>query len=523
MPYEPGKIIKTLRTGNNFLIQRSCKGGMGFVYIAEREKDKRLYALKTIREDRISQIEKRDNFIKQFRWESQVWIILGKHQNIVQAHWFDLTSEYKPLLIMEYVEGHPEYGTTLREWIKRKTLDPPTILNFSIRALTGLIYAKQVVREELNMPFIHRDLKPENLLLTEDGTVKVTDFGLVRAFGILEDRIGGTPPYMPPEQWKGEEIEEKTDIYALGCILYEMITAKQLFGRLNRWEIKRRHFEEEPRPLEGILSELNHLILKCLKKESQKRYDSFWELREELQGIHEKLKGERLAVNDAPELFTDEDLNSRGSGFDQLGFHQKAISCYDKAIELNPNDARYYLNRGNAYFNLLKVKTTGEVRKGDYKRAKESYLKALKLNSDLAEAHIGLGNLFSKMGQYKKAIESYTKAETFNPRMVEIYVGRGNNYANLRHYEKALGEYKKATDLNPYFAEVYLNLGNVFLCMNEYERAEENYRQAIGINPQYAEAYMVLAKLYHILGRDEEEIDHLLNKALQINPKVRDE
>jgi len=185
MPYKPGQIIKTLRTGNSFNVQSYHKGGMGIVYIAERQKDKKLYALKTVK-------IKKEKLLKRFRWESQVWIILGKHRNIVQAYWFDFTQNYKPVLIMEYVKGHPKYGNTLKDWLFNIKLDLETVLNFSIQALTGLIYAKRTLKEELNMPFVHRDIKPGNLLITEDSIVKVSDFGLVKAFsekGELELKI----------------------------------------------------------------------------------------------------------------------------------------------------------------------------------------------------------------------------------------------------------------------------------------------------------------------------------------------
>ena len=509
MPYEPGQVIKTLGTGNSFNVQSCHKGGMGVVYIAERQKDKKLYALKTIRDDKIKDEIKRENFIKRFRWESQVWIVLGKHRNIVQAYWFDFTYNYEPLLVMEYVEGHPNYGNTLKDWLLNKSLDLKTILNFSIQALTGLIYAQKVIKEELNMPFVHRDLKPANLLITKDGTVKVTDFGLVKAFGILESGICGTPLYMPPEQWNGKEIEEKTDIYALGCVIYEMIERRPPWG-LTKNEIRKRHFSKRPKPLEKVPIALNHIIIKCLEKDPHQR-QSFSELREELQRLHKRLTGKRVNVKDYPEPLSSEELNQRGSGFDQLGLHKKAISCYNKAIAINPEDARFFLNRGNSYFCLFQ-----------YDKAIKNYHEAINLSPKLPEPYIALGNVYSKKGQYEEAIQNYNRAEEFNPEVAEIYLARGNACANLKQYERAIKDYKKAMDLNPDFAEAYMGLANVYVCLKDYKQAEKYYDTAIKKNPQYAQAYIALAKLYHLMGQDE-KIDKYLKRATDIDPNIGEE
>jgi len=230
--YSPGEWIKTIRTSNIFRVEKPrIEGGMGFVYIAERKKDEKLYALKTLKGGAGNQRKSVTEALL-FRQESLVWIILGKHRNIVQAFWFDQDEHYQPLLIVEYIEGKEkeEEGNkknlvNLRDWLEEKeTLDLALAVRFGLEALNGLKYAKDKVKEELgsDVPFIHRDIKPENLLITKDDVLKVTDFGLVMG-------RGGTPGYMAPEQGKGGAgaQEEKTDVFSLGCVLYRMLEGRR--------------------------------------------------------------------------------------------------------------------------------------------------------------------------------------------------------------------------------------------------------------------------------------------------------
>jgi len=493
MIYKRNDEIRTYNTGNTFLPEEKPReGGMGRVYIARRKKDSQLYALKTLLMDKIS-----DDQLKRFKWESQVWIVLGKHKNIIQAHWFDLSQNYEPFLVMEYVKGFGD-GVTLADWINKKRTHIGDIvyisgtLNFIIQALTGLIYARNVITNELKMAFIHRDLKPQNLLITENSTLKVTDFGLVKAFG-GKDGVAGTPYYMPPEQWKGKEVPEKTDVYALGCILYEMITGKILFslplsemGRYNwRRKIKEMHFYMQPEPVAGIPEKLNEIMLKCLSKESRARF-SFKDLREEVQALHQELTGNRVPVKDEPETFSAEDWNGRGVGFDRLGLHEKAVDCYTKAIRLIDSDARFFLNRGNAYVCLKKLQ-----------EAITDYRQAIKIHPELLDAYISMGSAYFMKGDFQNALECYNKAEQLNAHEERIYLGRGSVYGKQGQYEKAIQEFRKALKIKGNLAEAHLNLGNAYVGLGNRDKAIEHFNKALSIKEgQYPQAQEMLNKIY---------------------------
>ncbi|MEW6607346.1 MAG: tetratricopeptide repeat protein [bacterium] len=449
---------------------------MGLVFIARRKKDSKLYALKTFR----GWEQEREALIKDtalFRKESLVWITLGKHRNIVQACWFDLDGHYRPFLIMEYVEGSLK-GVTLEDYIKSSgKIGFLQGIRFTLETLNGLIYAQRTINKDLAIPFIHRDIKPANLLITKDGILKVTDFGLVMCHG-------GTPLYKAPEQEEGKGVEEKTDVYALGWVLYEMLT-----GHLRNREIK---------AIDEVPAELNRIIERCLAKSPDGR-PNFVELQDELQTIYLEQTGKTFPLYGDTEPLSAEDLNGRGSGFAQLGYHEKALECYNVAITLDSNDPRYYLNRGNAYLSLKKI---GEAI-GDYQ-------KAISLDPECVEAYLGLGNLLIQQGEYKKALKCFDEGKKVSPREEPmLYVSIGSFYAWQKHYDNAEKYFRKALSIRSDLAEAYLGLGNTYLCQKDYERAEINYQKAIKLNLLYRDAYLNLARLYQLMGCPREREDTL--------------
>jgi len=489
------KTIRTHYTRDLFTIEKTHYGGMGKVYKARRESDGRLYALKTIFMEKAKTIQEEERLIKRFWWEGQVWIVLRKHKNIVQANWVDRYWEpqgdgyiSRPLLIMEYIEGDQKYGVSLKDWIKKyyyfdgKYLPLSFVFKISIEVLTGLLYAKKVMKEELNMEFIHRDLKSENILITKDRTAKVTDFGLVKAFSEAgeitlkvkegeEERITftatkgicGTPAYMAPEQWKGEGIDERADVYALGCILYEMITGRPPFLCLSFEDCKNAHLKRIPEPPdrmgEKIPVEIKELVLRCLSKERDKR-PVLLELREKLQEIHKGLFGKAVKVEDEGEELTAEDWNNIGVTFSNLHFYKKAIFCYKKAIEINPSYAMAYNNRGLSYVDIR-----------EYQKAIADFSKAIEINPRYAEAYIGRG------GTYRQLDSS-----PYSP-TAPVNFSFWAYYKYLDYRKRAIADFSKAIEIDPGYAVAYYNRGEAYKAIDKPAKAIKDYRRFIDLGP----------------------------------------
>ncbi|MDR1346049.1 MAG: tetratricopeptide repeat protein [Bacteroidales bacterium] len=176
--------------------------------------------------------------------------------------------------------------------------------------------------------------------------------------------------------------------------------------------------------------------------------------------------------------------NNRGNAYALKCDYDKAIEDYNKSIELEPGLAEVYNNRGNIY-----------AEKGDYDHAIEDYNKTITLNPDIADAHNNRGTAYGKKGDYDKAIEDYNKAIKLKPDYAGAYNNRGSAYNDKGDYDKAIEDCNKAIALNSDDAKVYNNRGNAYNNKGDYDKAIEDYNKAIALKPDYARAYDNLIRL----------------------------
>jgi tRNA A-37 threonylcarbamoyl transferase component Bud32 len=251
------------------------RGGMGVVYKARQTKLNRVVALKMI----LAGGHAGAADLSRFQTEAQA-IARLQHANIVQVYEVG-EHEGKPFFSLEYCGG----GS-----LEKKLTGTPLPAREAAQLIETLARAMQVAHDH---HIIHRDLKPANVLLTEDGTPKITDFGLAKnldeAGQTHSGAIMGTPSYMAPEQagGKGKEIGPATDVYALGAILYECLTGRPPFKAATALDTILQVAGDEPVPPSQLQSktprDLETICLKCLHKEPEKRYSSSQALAEELQ------------------------------------------------------------------------------------------------------------------------------------------------------------------------------------------------------------------------------------------------
>jgi serine/threonine-protein kinase len=266
-------IGKTI--GHYCVVEKIGEGGMGVVYRAHDTRLDRDVALKLLPSGTLADEAAR----KRFRKEALALARLN-HPNIATIHDFD-TQDSLDFLVSEYISG-----LTLSEKLASGPLPEKEIARLGMQLAQGLAAAHE-------QGVIHRDLKPDNLRLTPDGRLKILDFGLAKLFkpaasadlthSLMETQAGaGTLPYMAPEQIRGEPIDARTDIYAAGEVLYEMATDQRVF----REKLSSRLMDDivhkapvSPRALNDRVSpDLERIILKCLEKEPERRYQSAKEL-----------------------------------------------------------------------------------------------------------------------------------------------------------------------------------------------------------------------------------------------------
>ncbi|NNN18301.1 MAG: Stk1 family PASTA domain-containing Ser/Thr kinase, partial [Acidimicrobiaceae bacterium] len=261
--------------GRYELIQKIARGGMAEVYMAKDQLLDRPVALKVL----FPELSVNVSFVERFRREAQAAANLS-HPNIVSVFdWGEAENTY--YIVMELVEG-----ITLASLIRESgRTDPYKAAAIAADVASSLSFAHR-------HGVIHRDVKPSNVLLTEDGQVKVTDFGIARAATADGDltqtgAVMGTATYIPPEQAQGLAVDGRSDVYSLGVVLYEMLVGKVPFAGDSPLAIAYKHVREEavrPRVLEPEIPEaLEAIVMKAMAKDPDARYQSAIEMRDDLQ------------------------------------------------------------------------------------------------------------------------------------------------------------------------------------------------------------------------------------------------
>jgi tRNA A-37 threonylcarbamoyl transferase component Bud32 len=265
---EPGTVIR----GKYRIVRMLGRGGMGTVYLAEHILLGRLRALKFIS----SELSQDAAFLRRFRREAQAAIEL-RHPNVVEVVDLDQAEDGSPYIAMEYVEG-PDLRHALADGAF--PIERALAIARGIALGLGAAHAKGI---------IHRDVKPENILLAggegKPETSKLLDFGIaaMKESVTVASRTHGlmlTPPYAAPEQWKGmvsEDLDGRTDLYALGGVLYEMLTGQTCFHAPNTEGWMYQHLHQQPPPPSQLRPELSEwrgldaLVLRLLAKERERR------------------------------------------------------------------------------------------------------------------------------------------------------------------------------------------------------------------------------------------------------------
>ena len=263
---EIGQIIKERYE----IIQLLGEGGMSYVYKANDKQLKRTVAIKTLKPNYVQQ----EKFVERFKREAQTAANLN-HPNIVQI--FDWGIGDEPFFVMEYIEGN-----TLTSIIaKRRTISLNDVLFIGAQVSSGLQAAH-------SKGLVHRDIKPGNIMITPEGKVKVTDFGIVSLQNEESDitktgSILGTASYISPEQAQGKPVSKESDLYSLGTVLYELITGRTPFEGDTPIATATKHITDKPEKLSifrpDIPKGIENAVLKLLHKYPKDRFKNAEDLR----------------------------------------------------------------------------------------------------------------------------------------------------------------------------------------------------------------------------------------------------
>ncbi len=571
----PTKTIETpkeeLKRGSVFagryeIIEELGKGGMGKVYRVEDTKVKEEIALKLIKPE----IAADQKTIERFRNELKIARKI-RHKNVCAM--FDLSEEKgSHFITMEYVSGGD-----LKKFIRRSG-------QLSVGKAVSI--AKQIcdgLAEAHSLGIVHRDLKPNNIMIDDNGNARIMDFGIARTIrekGITGSGVMiGTPEYMSPEQVDGKEADQRADIYSLGIILYEMLTGKVPFEGDTAFSIGVKQKSEIPRPPKDlnkqISEDLNRMILKCLEKEREKRYQSVSELQSELMNLEKGIPTTERIVPERKPLTSREITVT--FGFKKLlvpaivlvGIITSAIVIWQllpkkEVIPLTPTDKPLL---AIMYFD----NNTGDEELDNWRKglpdllitdlSQSQYLSVLtgdRIYSILQQLNLleaksfsteDLGNVVSRGKATHILYGNYTKAgETLRINTMLHEAGSGKLIAS--ESVEGLGEesiydmvdeltrklkssleltpQEIAQDIDKEIGEIttrspeaykYYSEGRKYHANSEYKLSIPFMERAIAIDPEFAMAYRSLAAAYNNVGNFPER-NKYTQKAFDLRDKV---
>lgn len=542
--YHPGDKI-----GGRFLVHQALMGGMGEVYLSLDLREMFPVALKTFQQRYIKNPQLLRKF---FENEVATWVALEKHPNIVKCYWMQPVDD-QLFMALEWVATERR-GSDLRSWLRYGPLNPQLALDFTIDICRGLIHA-----QSKQPGIVHRDLKPDNILIAQGQLAKITDFGLAKVAIQSEfdlenvqssqdgrqhlSNMGGTPPYMAPEQWIGDDLDQRTDIYAIGCILHELLTGMWPYVATNLDDLHRQHLTAKIPTFRNdstLPNTLNTLLAQCLAKRREERYPTIRELLNSLVKIYLAQFAEPPKSVPASGEFTAIDYTNRGFTYSHLKQYDKALADLERAIEMDPNYAEAYSSRGRIYADLQKYEVAladldrsieldssssgmyynrGLVhyQAGDYQSALIDYGQAIKLDPVDADIYINQGMVYSALHKDELALENYNKAIELNPSDPMAYYNRGNLYHRLGQDEAAMRDLNRSIELDPNYVRAYVNRGVVYKELGAYEAALADFNRAIDLAPNNVDGYLNRGAAYGDLKEYEAALADW-NRAIELNP-----
>ncbi len=561
---------------------KPLRGGMGIVYLCFDHQNHRPVALKTFRPEFLPDQAARDLFLR----EGTIWINLGSHPHIVHAYRVVNTGDGQAYLVLELVAKKEGYNdASLRSWlIPGKPLPTGQALLFALQITRGMGYATAVIPG-----FVHRDLKPENVLVGRDtlfGTgvnrLRVTDFGLATVLQdakvkaqITEEEthpsannlrrtqltqgIAGTPLYMAPEQWKCETVDVRTDIYAVGCILYEMVTGQCVAPGNSLAALEQAHctgrLRSLPAKLPGVIRKV---VTHCLARDRQNRYPDWSALEAALMAAYTEVTGQTAPSPALPETLNQMErvavglsYNTLGASYMELGKVNVALEYFERVCKVGQMEGMPALESiglnhlGSALCALGNVRQAIELHKqalaiaqqiderdlegdvlsslgidyahlGDNRQAVRLYEQALAIAREIDDwEHEGeilrsLGTAYKNLGNTRRAIEFHKQSLTIVQKVgrrrseAMTLIALGIAYKNIGDAQQSLGFYEQALTIVREVADrrsestVLVNLGIAYKNLGNARQAIQCYEQALIIAREINDQHSEAASLNNL-------------------------
>jgi serine/threonine protein kinase len=473
------------------------RGGMGVVYKVLNIEDQKYYALKVLSNDE----EVNDERIMRFRREAKAMAQLN-HPHIIKVYDFG-NFEGQCYFTMDLIEGE-----SVEQWIQKKKKVPERL------ALQMMIKIAEAVDYAHKKHIIHRDLKPENILINSKGEPYLMDFGLAKIQRLEESRLTqsglavGTPAFMSPEQALGdlENVDEVSDVFALGTVLYNMVTGKPPFLGSSPIIVMKKIISSYPllpRKLNPRLSRgIENIIMKALEKEKKERYQNAGELQQDLQYL---LEEKPLIAKNPPSRLGRFILKNRLLlsllTLSLLCLGILAFSFYS-VYGLFPSSAEFspFFPSGEQLNNddlpQLKIRVQRLMDSKEYEKALEYWQRIRKVEGESPEYFYGLAICLLHTHNPEAALEQLKHLQTLAP-SVKCFFLQASCYAHdykrdyrlaLLTFDKTLEAQEKALESEKLsfleLAQLYLERGDTSFRIQHYEEALQNWQKAKKLNPK---------------------------------------
>jgi serine/threonine protein kinase/Tfp pilus assembly protein PilF len=507
---------------------------MGEVYLAHDTKLDRKVALKVLPENVCT-----DDSVRRFIQEAKAASALN-HPNILTIYEIDeIDSEH--FIATELVEGK-----TLRKRIMQSALAPVEAIDIGIQVANALCATHAV-------GIIHRDVKPENIMIRSDGIVKVLDFGLAKLscespahleiseaptkapFNTEPGIVLGTAQYMSPEQARGLKVDARTDIWSLGCVLYEMITARQPFRGGTTMDVLSEILNREPAPLVNHITEKAHeferIVRRAMRKEREERYQTAQQMLNDLKELRSKLEGQSNRFL-SPTITAD-----TAEKLPSSSVPEKSIAVLYFENMNSENDGDYFcagitedITIALSKINHLKVVPRTDVLPYRQKEVNTRQVgEALRVNYILQGSVRTAGKRIRITAQLINARDGYQLwAERFDS-LVEDIFDLQNEVSqkiadalevSLTDSEKQLLAKKPTDDLKAY--DLYMQ-GKELLYLKgkrNTEKAIQKFEDAVAIDPNFAASFAALAEAFSQIYEWYDGNPLWLSKVIEMNQKA---
>ena len=534
-------------------------GGMGEVYRARDARLGREVAVKVLPELTAGSPEA----LARFEREAQAVAALS-HPNILAIHDFGRDGGVA-YCVMELLEGE-----SLRERLGASAIPPRKALDYAQQIARGLAAAH-------DRGIVHRDLKPDNVFLTRDGLVKILDFGLARPAGetassgsgpqaslTASGTVVGTPGYMSPEQIRGKPVDQRSDLFALGAILYEMLTGQRAFQRGNAVETMMAVLQDDPllSAGRGVPAELSDIVTHCLEKTPEDRFQSARDFAFALQVGEREPSSPKAAVS--------------GSGAGAAPAHEASIAVLPFRNMSAGADAEYFSDgmteeiiNALAGIDALRVaaRTSAFAFKGKdtdirqigrdlgVRTVLEGSVRQsgqrIRITAQLIDVSNGyhlwserydreMQDVFAVQDEISLAIaaalkvrllpaqeESLVSPGTRDIEAYNLYL-KGRYFFNQRASKKAIAEFEAAIARDPQFAAAYTGVADAYGTFGFYggistleasAKARAAARKAQELEPDSAEVHLALGIYDHYYGWDMEREERHLRRSIELAPR----